>query len=185
MPLVDPITRHKVKFNPEIFKDGLFTTDNVMKEWDGDHHFEYDHDKYWPDLVALCQSRTKTWEKNWRELGALVGISEWAYKTYTASDASTVDEKAELVVSKGPEISDDPPKIDMPEPVHALSLPGTASEIEAEPRTAAEANGHAPQDNASASTAYSQPSVAGATAAGAVTGSADDATDSAEYSLAF
>ncbi|KAF8183935.1 CRAL-TRIO domain-containing protein [Pholiota molesta] len=105
MPLVDPITRNKVKFNPEIFKDGLFTTDNVMKEWGGDHHFEYDHDKYWPDLVTRCQSRTKNWEKNWRELGATVGISEWAYKTHTDSDASTVDEKAESVVSKGPEIS--------------------------------------------------------------------------------
>lgn len=80
MPLVDPITRQKVKFNPEIFKDGFFKEDNVMKEWGGSVNFEYNHEKYWADLNKQCDERTKAWFESWKRLGASVGLSEWAYK---------------------------------------------------------------------------------------------------------
>ncbi|KAF4613495.1 hypothetical protein D9613_007525 [Agrocybe pediades] len=80
MPLVDPITRQKVKFNPEIFKDGFFEENNVMKEWGGSVNFEYDHEKYWAELNKQCDERTEAWFESWKRLGARVGISEWAYK---------------------------------------------------------------------------------------------------------
>jgi len=81
LPFVDPHTRQKIKFNPDIYKDGYFTPDMAMKEWwGGERDFEYDHEKYWPRLVEMCEERAKIWTQNWRELGARVGISEWEYK---------------------------------------------------------------------------------------------------------
>lgn len=94
MPLVDPITRQKVKFNPEIFKDGLFTTDMAMKEWGGDCNFEYVHQSYWEDLVKMCATRSTTWKENWRKLGGTIGISEWSYKIYNNEKAEGVADQA-------------------------------------------------------------------------------------------
>ncbi|KAF8910658.1 CRAL-TRIO domain-containing protein [Gymnopilus junonius] len=81
MSFVDPLTRQKVKFNPKIFQDGLLKEDMVMKEWGGNKDFEYVHEKYWPELVEICEKRVKAWKEIWRKLGAKVGISEWDYKT--------------------------------------------------------------------------------------------------------
>lgn len=81
MPFVDPITRAKVKFNPSIFDDGHMTPDMVMKEWwGGEREFIWDHAKYWPALVSMCEERrTKQFER-WRALGGKVGESELAIK---------------------------------------------------------------------------------------------------------
>lgn len=101
MPFVDPITRNKVKFNPNIFNDGFFDKDQVMhvSGWDGGCQFEWDHAKYWPALVAMCEERREKMVKRWKELGAKVGISEWEMKTgwsASAPDESSipVDEKS-------------------------------------------------------------------------------------------
>ena len=81
MPFVDPVTREKVKFNPDIFEEGIFNRDMVMEKWwEGSQDFEYVHEKYWPSLVELCESRAKNWMKNWRDLGGKVGCKEWDYK---------------------------------------------------------------------------------------------------------
>lgn len=82
MPFVDPITREKVKFNPEVYEEGYLTKDMVMKEWwNGDQDFEYVHEKYWPSLVKMCEERSSAWMENWRKLGGKIGTSEWDYKT--------------------------------------------------------------------------------------------------------
>lgn len=102
MPFVDPITRQKVKFNPEIFKDGFFTKDMVMKEWGGESDFQYEHDKYWPDLVSTSEERVKLWTQNWRNLGADIGISEWDYKSGSSPEKPLTQadgKKADLEVS--------------------------------------------------------------------------------------
>ena len=89
MPFVDPVTREKVKFNPDIVKEGLFAKDMVMSQWwGGDKNFEYVHEKYWKELVGMCDERTRRWRTKWEELGAKVGISEWEYK-----QVARVDEK--------------------------------------------------------------------------------------------
>ncbi|KAJ8456349.1 hypothetical protein ONZ45_g18756 [Pleurotus djamor] len=57
-PFIDPVTRAKMKFNPQVLDEGIFTPDMLMKEWwGGDVDFEYDHKKYWPALVSLCEER--------------------------------------------------------------------------------------------------------------------------------
>ncbi|KAI5119418.1 hypothetical protein M0805_009869 [Coniferiporia weirii] len=97
MPFVDPITRNKVKFNPRIFDDGFFAKDQVMKEWwEGDREFEYDHERYWPALVSMCEERKKQQMQRWKELGAKVGISELDIKTgWTAAPAPIPEPAAE------------------------------------------------------------------------------------------
>ncbi|KAJ3930536.1 MAG: CRAL/TRIO domain-containing protein [Lentinula lateritia] len=81
-PFIDPITVQKLKFNPDVVKDGIFAEDQVMKEfWGGNQDFEYDHEKYWPTLVDLCKARKMKWMDEWRKLGGKIGLCESDYKT--------------------------------------------------------------------------------------------------------
>ncbi|KAF8071928.1 CRAL-TRIO domain-containing protein [Lyophyllum atratum] len=80
-PFIDPVSREKMKFNPQVVKDNIFTGDMVMAEWwGGDRDFEYCHDKYWPALVGMCESRRQNWLDKWKALGGKVGVKEWDYK---------------------------------------------------------------------------------------------------------
>jgi hypothetical protein len=46
MPFVDPITREKIKFNHDIFEEGIFHPDMVMEKWwGGSQDFDYVHEK--------------------------------------------------------------------------------------------------------------------------------------------
>ncbi|KAJ7475911.1 CRAL/TRIO domain-containing protein [Mycena latifolia] len=81
-PFVDPVTRNKMKFNPQVIQDGIFSPEMVMSEWwGGGCNFEYEHGKYWPALVSLCEERTKLWTATWYKMGGTVGLKESDYKT--------------------------------------------------------------------------------------------------------
>ncbi|KAF9526403.1 CRAL-TRIO domain-containing protein [Crepidotus variabilis] len=87
-PFIDPVTREKMKFNPNVIKDKFFEPNQVMKEWwGGDIDFEYVHADYWPSIVNLCEERNKKWRETWKGLGSKIGISEWEYKTHNGSSA--------------------------------------------------------------------------------------------------
>lgn len=79
-PFIDPVTREKMKFNPSVVKDGLFTADMVTKDWGGDCEIVYEHEKYWPALLKLVDDRRKDQLERWRTLGGTIGIKEWDYK---------------------------------------------------------------------------------------------------------
>ncbi|KAL0954980.1 hypothetical protein HGRIS_003910 [Hohenbuehelia grisea] len=80
-PFIDPITRAKMKFNPAPVADGIFKPELLMREWwNGDVDFSYEHAKYWPALVAMCDENKRQWMAKWRAMGATVGLSEWKYK---------------------------------------------------------------------------------------------------------
>jgi len=76
-PFIDPYTRDKVKFNPKVIEDGLFSTDMIMKDWGGTRELIWEYDRYWPALIELAQKRKKMLMEKWRELGATVGLKEW------------------------------------------------------------------------------------------------------------
>ncbi|KAJ6513180.1 CRAL-TRIO domain-containing protein [Mycena sanguinolenta] len=87
-PFVDPVTRNKMKFNPQVVQDGIFSPDMVISQWwGGSCNFEYEHDKYWPALVSLCNERTKKWTATWQKLGGTVGLKESDYKKGDPEDA--------------------------------------------------------------------------------------------------
>ncbi|KAG8876275.1 hypothetical protein FRB98_007383 [Tulasnella sp. 332] len=77
MPLVDPVTREKIKFNPEVVKDGMFTADQVITKWGGKAELPYEHEVYWPALIKMCKDRHQRRLEKWRSLGGTVGLSEW------------------------------------------------------------------------------------------------------------
>ena len=82
MPLVDPVTREKVRFNPKVVEDGLIDKDMLLNAqgWGGNVDFEYEHDKYWPALVAMSKQRREEQMSKWRELGGKIGADEWILK---------------------------------------------------------------------------------------------------------
>lgn len=88
-PLIDPVTRNKMKFNPKPVEDGLFTADELMKDggWGGSCDFVYDHDKYWGAFVRMCDEIREAQMARWRKLGARLGCDEWDYKSDVVVDA--------------------------------------------------------------------------------------------------
>jgi len=96
-PLMDPVTRSKLVFNPFADDAGLwrsaaardqsepavmlFTSDQLVNEgWSGSIPFTYMHEIYWPALLAMSESRRKELTRVWGELGGMVGIKEWDVK---------------------------------------------------------------------------------------------------------
>jgi hypothetical protein len=100
-PFIDPVTREKMTFNPHLINDGIFEADMVMTEWSGAKKFEYVHEKYWPALVETCESRRKQWRDKWLNMGGVVGLKEWDFKSgSTLAPRPATDEKsAEPVVA--------------------------------------------------------------------------------------
>ncbi|KAI0331836.1 CRAL/TRIO domain-containing protein [Cubamyces sp. BRFM 1775] len=85
-PFIDPLTRPKLRFNPNCLSEGLFSPDQLLSEWGGSAHFEYEHERYWDALVRMCAERRELlWEK-WREHGAKVGVREWDVKCAVERD---------------------------------------------------------------------------------------------------
>ncbi|KAI0787410.1 CRAL/TRIO domain-containing protein [Fomes fomentarius] len=79
-PFIDPLTRPKLRFNPDCLAENIFSPPQLLSEWKGSAHFEYEHEKYWAPLVRMCaERRERLWEK-WRERGAKVGVREWDVK---------------------------------------------------------------------------------------------------------
>lgn len=95
-PLIDPVTRDKMRFNPKTVQDGLFAAPAVWKEFGGAVEFRYDHATYWPHLVALAAARREAQMARWRELGAKVGVREWEIKE---GEKAKVEEPAELAAA--------------------------------------------------------------------------------------
>ncbi|KAH7911527.1 CRAL TRIO domain-containing protein [Hygrophoropsis aurantiaca] len=99
-PFIDPVTRAKMRFNPVTTEDGMFSTaagasgtdeekaaerifeprQLVKQWWGGAMEYEYDHEKYWPKLVELCDKRRNGMMEAWRKLGGKVGLKEWDMK---------------------------------------------------------------------------------------------------------
>lgn len=75
-----------------------------MKEWwGGDRDFKYEHDKYWPALVQLCDSRRQAQMDKWRELGGTVGLKEWDIKGGTPTTTTPPDKPTEEAEEKADE----------------------------------------------------------------------------------
>ncbi|KAI0671386.1 CRAL/TRIO domain-containing protein [Trametes maxima] len=99
-PFIDPLTRPKLRFNPNCLSEGLFTEEQLLSEWGGSAYFEYSHEHYWNPLVRLCAERRELLWEQWRRLGAKVGVREWDIKcavelnknTGTAATPATPDE---------------------------------------------------------------------------------------------
>jgi len=89
MPFVDPITRQKVKFNPDVVKEGLIPKDQLMSQWwGGEQEFEWDAEQYWPTLLKMTSELRQKQKQKWKQMGSRIGTSELDLK----SDASPSEE---------------------------------------------------------------------------------------------
>ena len=80
-PFIDPVTRAKLKFNPNCVKEGHFESNMLVKQnWGGGRTIEYVHEKYWPALLKMTEERREKHKERWRKLGGKIGVKEWDYK---------------------------------------------------------------------------------------------------------
>ncbi|TCD67152.1 hypothetical protein EIP91_000437 [Steccherinum ochraceum] len=100
MPFVDPVTREKVHFNPDVVKEGLFTADQVKKQFGGSVEFEYKHEAYWPAFLKMCEENRTAWMKKWRAMGGTVGLKEWDFKNGETAPSTEVNEKKDVAVAE-------------------------------------------------------------------------------------
>ena len=104
MPFVDPVTRAKLHFNPEVVKEGLMGPDSLMQEgWGGDVDFQYDHDKYWPSMVRMTAEKRAREKEAWRALGGKVGLSEFEIKTKALEALKAFEEEKPVIVAEATE----------------------------------------------------------------------------------
>ena len=48
-PFLDPVTRDKMRFNPDLFE--LVPREHLDADFGGDYHFQFDHEEYWSQLI--------------------------------------------------------------------------------------------------------------------------------------
>ena len=84
-PFIDPVTKDKIRFNPKVIQDGLFTEDIVWKSFGGKIDFKYEHEVYWPHFIEYTSERKNKLLESWRALGGKVGLKEWDIKQAVVS----------------------------------------------------------------------------------------------------
>ena len=93
-PFKDPVTKEKLKFNPDCVKEGHFESNMLIKEnWGGDRTVEYVHEKFWPAWLELTGERREKQKERWRKLGGKIGVKEWDYKSEIPAEEA--EEKGE------------------------------------------------------------------------------------------
>ncbi|KAG8940591.1 hypothetical protein FRC00_012939 [Tulasnella sp. 408] len=102
-PFIDPVTRAKLKFNPDVIADGLFEPSQVTTKWGGEVEIPWDHGTYWPALMKLSAERREVQLTKWRALGGTIGLSEWDIRE---EEPGTVDEKKTALEEKVDTVSE-------------------------------------------------------------------------------
>ncbi|KAF9236849.1 CRAL-TRIO domain-containing protein [Melanogaster broomeanus] len=51
-PFLDPVTRDKMRFNPDLFE--LIPRSQLDADFDGDYEFEFSHESYWKQVIDHC-----------------------------------------------------------------------------------------------------------------------------------
>ncbi|TBU25024.1 CRAL/TRIO domain-containing protein [Dichomitus squalens] len=106
-PFIDPLTRPKLRFNPDCTGEGLFAPGQLLAEWEGGQaDFEYVHERYWEPLVRLCAERREKMWVAWRELGAKVGVREWDVKCKAELEAKAKEGEEGTKATVGTPITD-------------------------------------------------------------------------------
>lgn len=73
-PFIDPQTKEKLKFDEDLRK--LIPPQQLIKAYNGDVDFQYEHEIYWPALNTLAETRRKEMNARWEAAGERIGESE-------------------------------------------------------------------------------------------------------------
>ena len=52
-PFLDPVTRDKMRFNPDLFE--LVPREHLDADFGGDYRFQFDHEAYWSQLIQCVR----------------------------------------------------------------------------------------------------------------------------------
>ena len=53
-PFLDPVTREKMRFNPDLFE--LVPREQLDADFGGDYEYEFDHEAYWSQLIEYVKN---------------------------------------------------------------------------------------------------------------------------------
>ncbi|KAH9944998.1 CRAL/TRIO domain-containing protein [Epithele typhae] len=147
IPFIDPLTRPKLRLNPNTLGEGLFAPPELIAEWGGSARVLYEHDKYWGPLVRMCAERRERMWEEWRRLGAKVGVREWDIK---------------CAIELGPAAPAPNPALDAhdaPAPVHVPAVAADPAAAESEATAGAPAITAAPENAVHAAPEAAAPAV--------------------------
>lgn len=57
-PFLDPVTREKMRFNPDLFE--LVPREQLDADFGGDYEYEFDHEAYWNQLIKYVKMRLRS-----------------------------------------------------------------------------------------------------------------------------
>ncbi|KAF3910847.1 Patellin-3 [Dactylellina cionopaga] len=77
-PFIDPVTRPKLKYNEDMSLH--VPGSHLLKEFNGEIEFTYDHQVYWPNFIKLSTDKRKKYADRWRANGGQIGESEFYLK---------------------------------------------------------------------------------------------------------
>ena len=94
-----------------IVEEDIFAPDMITTSWGGAiDGTVYNHEEYWPALVAMTNERRALWKENWEAMGGKIGLKESDYKkekageqkveTKTESPEEKVETKTEAAQAK-------------------------------------------------------------------------------------
>ncbi|EPQ31650.1 uncharacterized protein PFL1_00983 [Pseudozyma flocculosa PF-1] len=102
-PFIDPVTKSKCKFDEAIKEE--VPASQLAADFGGEVDFQYDHAKYWPDLVGLVQQRREEQLKRFREdCNGEIGASEWVIRGGDEQDPRSALKK-DSAYAESPELT--------------------------------------------------------------------------------
>ncbi|PSK35196.1 hypothetical protein C7M61_004861 [Candidozyma pseudohaemuli] len=74
-PFIDPLTREKLVFD-QPFPDYVPKL-QLDKDFGGKVNFEYEQEKYWPQMISIAEEKKRKYVKRFETFGSKVGLSEY------------------------------------------------------------------------------------------------------------
>lgn len=74
-PFIDPLTRQKLVYD-EPFPNYV-PLDQLDKDFGGKVNFEYEQEKYWPEMLRIAKEKKTLYMKRFEQFGGVVGLSEF------------------------------------------------------------------------------------------------------------
>lgn len=74
-PFVDPYTKQKIAFDEPF--TSFIPLDQLDQIYGGNLNFEYDHSKYWTEMISIADSKYSQYMEKFDTLGGVIGLNEF------------------------------------------------------------------------------------------------------------
>lgn len=73
-PFIDPLTREKLVFDHPF--PNYVPVSQLDKDFGGQVNFEYEHEKYWNEMIRIAEEKKRKYIKRFESFGSKIGLSE-------------------------------------------------------------------------------------------------------------